>query len=237
MWWIVVALLLGGCAVGSEPLVEVPHAAPGASIAGEPRGRDAEAPAWLPACPIERVEVALLPRIERVSAPSQVFKQPQGSGLQAVTLARQRARQEPHSGQYIGGELVYPWVQGQVYTIYLSPGQATGIFLPPGDLLAAGLLLDPEAFDVKTKQVGVGEETFDTVAIRPLQGTGTVETFLLTSGGRRYLLRLVSGKQGMLAVTFTAPRLARPAVVPEEPPLVLPKPRGRDTDVPSAERG
>jgi type IV secretory pathway VirB9-like protein len=142
-----------------------------------------------------------------------------------VTQAHTLARQEPQAGQYVGGELVYPWVQGHVYTIYLSPTKGTGLFLAPGDVLVKGLFLNPEAFEVTTQRAGAGDDAFDALVIRPTQPSGDADAFLLTTSGRRYLLHFVVGKQGMLAVTFTAPRLARPPMVaPEEPALVLPKP-------------
>ena len=130
-------------------------------------------------------------------------------------------------GYYAGsGEQTYIYAPGKVYTVYLSPKQATGIFLTPGERLVSGLYLDPEVYEVKTQRAGAGESAYDAVMIRPMIEKGEVAAFLLTESGKRILLHLVVGNVGMLAVTFEGPRVASQMRATEavEPPLILPRP-------------
>ena len=141
-----------------------------------------------------------------------------------IVQAQKAARIEPSERGYVGqrGEQVYAWAPGKVYTVYLSKKQGTGIFLPPGERLVSGLYLDPEAYEVQTKRAGVGDGAYDALTIRPTGDSGEVGAFLLTESGRRYLLHLVVGSVGMLAVTFEGP-LVTQARMPA-PALVLPRP-------------
>ena len=128
---------------------------------------------------------------------------------EVIVQAQKAARIEPSERGYVGqrGEHVYAWAPGKVYMVYLTKKQGTGIFLPPGERLVSGLYLDPEAYEVQTKRAGVGDGAYDALTIRPTMDSGEVEAFLLTESGRRYLLHLVVGSVGMLAVTFEGPRV------------------------------
>ena len=130
------------------------------------------------------------------------------------------ALREMHRVLGPGGRLV--WAPGKVYTVYLSKKQGTGIFLPPGERLVSGLYLDPEAYEVQTKRAGVGDGAYDALTIRPTGDSGEVGAFLLTESGRRYLLHLVVGSVGMLAVTFEGPLVTHAPML--APALVLPQP-------------
>jgi hypothetical protein len=214
-------MFVSGCALAPAP--EVPMSPPAVEVLVP-----------LPAAPIERVEVTLLPRLWE-SEPLAPFRQSPPSGkkslpaptpLQIVSQAHRAARLEPTERGYFGasGEQVYAWAPGKIFTVYLSPKQGTGIFLPPGERLVSGLYLDAEAFEVKTERAGAESAAYDALTIRPLLDTGTVDTFLLTESGKRYLLHLVVGTIGMIGVSFELPPMALPARVVAEPTLILPRP-------------
>lgn len=187
-----------GCTLGESPVPPVV----------EPMPLVVEEPA-LPFCPLDRVEVTLLPRGDQVPVLGTQAVPKRGKAstpLALVTQAQTQARVEPSLQGYAGGgEHGYRWMAGTVFTIYLSKAMGTGIFLPPGERLASGLFLDKEVFDVQVEHAGSGETAYDALIIRPLAEKGTVETFLLTESGRRYLLHLVIGQTGMLAVSFAGP--------------------------------
>lgn len=164
--------------------------------------------AALPSPPLERVEVVRLPspgdRLPAWEAPVVTKKEGSPRSSQAVVAqAALHARVLPSAATTRGGEHVYPWSPGQVYTVLLTKTQATGIFLPPGEQVASGFYLDQDAFEVKTQRAGTGDSAYDALIVRPLQDSGSVETFLLTQAGTRYFFHFVVGKTGMLAVTFT----------------------------------
>jgi len=214
------ALFVGGCTLAVEPEPPVPPSELPAQVVDVYQA---------PYCPIERVEIGLLER-SLATLPQRPAVSPTKKGERPVTAAQlvqhaqKVARIEPMERGYFGqsGEHTYPWIPGKVYTVYLSKQQVTGIFLPPGERLVSGLHLDPEAYEVKTDQAGKGDGAYDAITIRPLGDTGEVDVFLLTESSRRYLLHLVVGKVGMLAVTFEGAHTTKP---PETAPrLVLPKP-------------
>lgn len=216
------ALLVSGCALATEPEPPIiPTAAPVVS--------DTFAP---PYCPLDRVEVTLLPRettlrpmVKPMVAAGKKTLKPQTS-VQLVSQAQQAARVEPSEKGYgqASGEQVYAWVPGKVYTVYLSKKQGTGIFLPPGERLVSGLYLDKDAYEVKTERAGTDAGAYDALTVRPLTDTGEVDAFLLTESGRRYLLHFVVGTTGMLAVTFEGAPIVAQARVAAEPALILPRP-------------
>ena len=219
------ALFVSGCALTPEPeLPTLPQPEPIATMSET---------FTAPYCPLDRVEIALLPRQELPPVlPSQPAPRTK-KGMKALTpaqlvsQAQKAARVEPSErGYYAGsGEQTYIYAPGKVYTIYLSSKQGTGLFLPPGEKLVSGLYLDPEAYEVKTKRAGSGENAYDALMIRPMIDKGEVQAFLLTESGKRILLHLVVGNVGMLAVTFEGPRVATQArTVDEAPPLILPRP-------------
>ena len=177
------------------------------------------------AAPPDRVEIVAMPDTQPGAAATCRRAWEKALRPEAVIMQAQKAaRIEPSERGYGGqrGEHVYAWAPGKVYTVYLSKKQGTGIFLPPGERLVSGLYLDPEAYEVHTKRAGVGEEAYDALTIRPTGDSGEVGAFLLTESGRRYLLHLVVGSVGMLAVTFEGP-LVTHAPMPA-PALVLPRP-------------
>ena len=189
-------------------------------------------PASAPYCPIERVEVALLPRID--TSPSLAAKplpRPKAGSkpvapVQLVQEAQKAARLEPSARGYFGSsaEHVYQWAPGKVYTVYLTKKHATAIVLPPGERLLSGLYLDGEAFEVRKDRAGTASGVYDAVTIRPLMDRGEVDAFLLTESGRRYLFHFVVGPTGMLAVTFEGTRVDTHARA-VAPALVLPRPQ------------
>jgi len=186
----------------------------------------------LPSAPVERIELALLPsRVEYCELPPVIKPKvstkkpaPASSPVDIVRQAQRAARVEPSERGYVGGsaEHVYSWMPGKVYTIYLSPKQPTGIFLPPGERLVTGLYLSEDAYEVKNERAGSDLRAYDAMTIRPLVDKGEVDTFLLTESGRRYLLHLVVGQVGMVAVTFEGPPLHQAS--PPAQALVLPRP-------------
>ena len=218
---LVSAVFIAGCALTPDPPVPVVPPEPPVKIVEEYQA---------PYCPIERVEVGILDR-SLATLPSRPSVAPTKKGERAATPAQlvqhaqKVARIEPMERGYFGqsGEHTYPWIPGKVYTVYLSKQQATGIFLPPGERLVSGLHLDPEAYEVKTDKAGKGDGAYDAITVRPLGDSGEVDVFLLTESSRRYLLHLVVGKVGMLAVTFEGAYAAKPPETPT-PRLVLPKP-------------
>ncbi|HEY5867079.1 MAG TPA: hypothetical protein VI542_16275 [Candidatus Tectomicrobia bacterium] len=221
---LICVLFVSGCALTPEP--EAPTLPQPEIIA--PLSETFTAPY----CPLDRVEVALLPRQELPpilpSKASRATKKgrPALTPAQLVTQAQKAARVEPSErGYYAGsGEQTYVYAPGKVYTIYLSAKQGTGIFLPPGEKLVSGLYLDPEAYEVKTKRAGTGDSAYDALMIRPMIDKGEVDTFILAESGRRYLLRLVTGNVGMLAVTFEGPSSPTQARFSVEPTPILPRP-------------
>lgn len=216
-------LLLGGCTLATAP---EPPVIP---VATAPVASDTFTP---PYCPLDRVEVTLLPRetgIRPITKPivttGKKALKPQ-TPAQLVSHAQQAARVEPSAQGYgqASGEQVYAWAPGKVYTVYLSKKQGTGIFLPPGERLISGLYLDADAYEVKTERAGADIGAYDALTVRPLADTGEVDAFLLTESGRRYLLHFVVGTTGMLAVTFEAPAALAQTRIAAEPALILPRP-------------
>jgi hypothetical protein len=212
---LICALVVSGCALQAEPEPPTLPVLPPVPVVSAGVVADAAPP--------DRVEiVAMDTQREPPPTPPRLGKalRPEAVIVQAQRAARIEPSERGYGGQR--GEQVYAWAPGKVYTVYLSKKQGTGIFLPPGERLVSGLYLDPEAYEVQTKRAGVGEEAYDALTIRPTGDSGEVGAFLLTESGRRYLLHLVVGSVGMLAVTFEGP-LVTQARTPA-PALVLPRP-------------
>lgn len=196
------AVIAAGCTLPPATVVPVAQDPLPLVSLGEPQ---------VPSCPLDRIEVTLLPSLHEPRAwPAPPVGRQKGSGgthtpISVVMQAQQFARLEPTVGGYQGGsgEHTYRWAPGKVFTVYLSKTHGTGIFLPPGEQLVSGLYLDGESFDVKTERAGTGERAYDAIIVRPLTDAGEVDTIMLTASGKRYLLHLVIGRIGMLAVTFT----------------------------------
>jgi hypothetical protein len=181
--------------------------------------------------PVERVEVlqvassietaALVPTPLAKRLASRPGREP--NPVQLVAEAQKAARVYPTERGYFGAsaEQVYAWMPGKVYVIFLAPNAGTGIFLPPGECMGAGLYLNPEAFEVKTERAGSDLMGYDVITVRPTSDKGEVDTFILTESRRRYLLHFVIGHVGMQAVTFEAPAIAQAM---QEPRLILPRP-------------
>lgn len=146
------------------------------------------------------------------------------SAAQVVSIAQQEARVEPSPVGYYAhsAEQVYTYSPGRIYTILLSWNHPTLLFLPPTEKLVMGLTLDPDQYDVKNETAGSGLTAYDAISIRPKFEKGETQAFILTESARRYLLRLVIGEVGMLAVTFEIPHITQTA---PEPKLILPRPQ------------
>lgn len=142
-----------------------------------------------------------------------------------VLTAQKEARVIPSERGYFGrsAEQTYVYQPGRVFTVLLKQYQASGIALPPGEQLVIGLALVESDFTVIVKRVGTELLAYDTIAITPLIEKGEVDAWVLTQSGRRYLLHLVIGPVGMIAVTFEAPPIYQDER--REQKLILPKPQ------------
>jgi hypothetical protein len=173
--------------------------------------------------------LALLEALQRPAKPPKgkpLRKAPQEmNSMQLVAYAQKEARIEPSEGNFFAksGEMTYSWVPGKIFTILLAPTQQTGLFLPPGERVIVGLLLDKEEYEVHSERAGTDPLSYDAIFVRPKVDSGQVDAALVTESGRRYLLHFVVGKVGMLAVTFETPQLTQ-VRAPERPQLILPRP-------------
>lgn len=122
-----------------------------------------------------------------------------------------------HSGEY-----THQWSPGRVLDVPLTASLTTVIAFPPGEVMVAGVLLEKDAFEVKTERVGHEPLAYDVVTIRPKFEQGDVDTFALMESGRRYLLHLMIGKVGLLAVNIEAAPVYRSPR--QDKPLILPRP-------------
>jgi hypothetical protein len=146
--------------------------------------------------------------------------------LQLVSTAHQEARVYPSKEGYFGksAEQVYTWQPGRVYMIYLTPYYPTLIALPPGEILAMGLNLDKDLYNVENQTVGTEGTAYSAIAVRPKFEKGEIEGFVLTTSGRRYLLSFViSEARAMSAVTFETPAVTRERE--PEVPRIVPRPQ------------
>jgi hypothetical protein len=146
--------------------------------------------------------------------------------LQLISTAHQEARVYPSKEGYFGksAEQVYTWQPGRVYMIYLTPHYPTLIALPPGEILAMGLNLDKDLYNVENQTVGTEGAVYSAIAVRPKFEKGEIEGFVLTTSGRRYLLSFViSEARAMSAVTFETPAVTRERE--PEVPRIVPRPQ------------
>jgi hypothetical protein len=148
------------------------------------------------------------------------------SATQIVLEAQKAARIQPSERGYLGlsGEQSFIWTPGRIYVIYVSPRHPTLLSLPPGERLLSGFFLSSDEWDIHTERAGADLLAYDAIAIRPKGAEPKdVESFLLTESGKRFLVHLVNGPVGMLAVTFEAPQITQS--VSREPTLTLPRPQ------------
>jgi hypothetical protein len=213
-WLILLPLLVGACTVPDTPVPPVPPVQ--------------ERLVFLPNPP-ECVDVIQLATLVESPMPPAMTRRPPPRPVkvptpeQLVQDAQRAARVVPTDQGFFGGsaEYTYAWQPGKVYTIYLSPTQPTGLFLPPGETMVSGLLLNAEQYEVKAERAGTEPLAYDAITIRPTGAKGDIDTFILTTSGKRFLLHLSTGRVGMLAVTFEVPHIHHEA---PEPRLVLPRP-------------
>jgi hypothetical protein len=146
--------------------------------------------------------------------------------LQLVALAHKESLVYPSREGYFGksAEQTYTWQPGRVYMIYLTPHYPTLIALPPGEILAMGLNLDKDLYNVENQTVGTEGAVYSAIAVRPKFEKGEIEGFVLTTSGRRYLLSFViSEARAMSAVTFETPAVTRERE--PEVPRIAPRPQ------------
>jgi hypothetical protein len=136
---------------------------------------------------------------------------PEPTPQQVIREAQAEARVAPTRRGYFGGrgEQRYLWSPGKIYDVYLTGGQATKLLLPPGEMLAHALMLNPKSFDVTTATVGNEVSATSVILIRPCaQGDADcvpspdVDVALTSTTGRSYDLHLIIGKIGMVSVTW-----------------------------------
>jgi type IV secretion system protein TrbG len=148
---------------------------------------------------------------------------------QVIREAQQAARVAPTKSGYFGGSGIqqYIWVPGKIYDIYLAPSSGTKLMLPPGEILAHALILNPKSFDVNSAIVGDELHEQSLLLIRPCAASEEncvpspteVEVAVTSKSGRSYNLHLIIGKIGMVEVSWQLtpiPRLevAEPGMLP-----------------------
>jgi hypothetical protein len=171
---------------------------------------------------VARIQQAL-PTLKIMAKKPPPRRQPRlSTPLDVVQQAQAAARVEPTEIGYWGssGEHAFTWRPGAIYTVYLTPKHPTLIALEPGEREATGLVLDPKEYTVESKLIGTDILAYSAISITPLIDKGSVDGYVISDTGRRYLLHFVVGSQGMLAVTFQTPSLTRV----EEPKRPLPRP-------------
>jgi hypothetical protein len=227
--WVVILLVCGmaACTVPQpEPELATPAPLPTLpETPAPPEPTPAVPEAVWPDPPVVITVPALLPTAIPVSKKTTRDERPE----QVIREAQQAARVAPTRGGYYGGSGVqqYIWVPGKIYDIYLAPNSGTKLTLPPGEILAHALILNPKSFDVNTATVGDELHEQSLILIRPCAGAEPdcvpspteVDVAVTSKAGRSYNLHLIIGKVGMVEVSWQLtpiPRLevAEPGMLP-----------------------
>jgi len=124
----------------------------------------------------------------------------------------------------------YLWSPGKTYDVYLTPGMGTKLTLPPGEVLAHALILNPKSFDVSSATVGNELASRSIILIRPCAAgedqctpPADVDVAVTSAAGRGYNLHLIIGKVGMVEVTWELTpiphiEVPEPGMVPRRQP-------------------
>jgi hypothetical protein len=230
------ALLLGACTLHQEPLPEGAPPPPPATAQEVEALRQDLAALRQAFFTLEGQVDSLVPWTIRIARLETLLTSPtpkkgkgprpgQGSSpVQLVAHAQREARVQPSERGYWAksAEHVYTWQPGRIFTGYLTWNHQTVISLPPGEVVAAGMMLDDSEYDVVTKQVGVQELAHSVISIRPKIEKGEAQCAVVTKSGRRYLFHFITGQTGMLAMTFETPQITHEGS--QEPKLILPRP-------------
>ena len=230
------ALLLTACTLPHEPTLEVVPDVPPATMADievltqEVAGLRAQVEnidlrtqgfeGWL--ARLSRMETLLLTVTVR-KAKGKPDREP--NTVQLVKTAEKEASVYPSERGYWGksAEQTFTWAPGGLYVIYLTWNHPTAISLPPGELVAIGLKLDPDLYDVEHQTVGRELTAYSAITIRPKFEKGDANVALWTKSGKRYLFHLIVGSWGLTAVTFES-SMGAPAPTTQPQKLILPNP-------------
>jgi hypothetical protein len=158
-------------------------------------------------------------------APLPKGKKRAGGGLtrpeEVIEQAHRAARVAPTTRGYFGNSAVqrYLWQSGRLYDARVSPVAPTKFTLPPGQVLAVGLALDPDAWDVSSATVGNELRMYSVVFIRPLKDKGEVNVSLVTEQGYSFDVHLIidATKEPIFAVTWELPVMQH--IVVDDNPL------------------
>src|SRR5262245_29318410 len=243
-----VLVLLGslcGCTpwlvLGEKPdPVELPVSSPPALVSTEPQGPPLPAPDPTPPV-VTYIRQVTLPPPEPPQEPAPVVAKTRMTASkgpsaptpqQLIQEAQHEARVAPAKRGYFGSSGVqrYLWMPGKIYDVYLTPSTGTKLVLPPGEVLAHALILNPKSFEVSSATVGSELTASSVMLLRPC-GMGEVECVpvsevdvaLTSVSGRGYNLHLIVGKVGMVEVTWELTpvplvEVAEPGMLPRRQP-------------------
>jgi hypothetical protein len=172
----------------------------------------------VPPPPVAPVSTPPPPVAAKGRRPVAEAREPSVPPTHMIRDALRAAQVEPQRRGYHGGSNTqrFDWQPGKLYKIYVTPGKMTSITLPRGFHLVNEVLLDAEAWHVKSYRVGPEERTQDVLIVMPIPEKGAKDTdiALLTEEGTSFDVTLVVGSVGMFAATWNTP--AVPQIVPED---------------------
>jgi hypothetical protein len=228
-------------------LLSLSACTPFAILGDTPRVEEAPAPDLTPPVPVTPPALTVPPVVEptlvsfpplsRQDAPQTALEPPAppaplpkgkkraGGGPtrpdEVIEQAQRAARVAPTARGYFGNSAVqrFLWQPGRLYDVRVSPQGATKFVLPPGQLLAVGVALDPNAWDVTSATVGSETRAYSVVFIRPCDPhtteecrapeKGAVNVSLVTEQGYSFDVHLIidATREPMFAVTWELPVL------------------------------
>lgn len=189
--WMLLPVLLAGCAATREPPPTVPLDEPVATPAV------AEAP---PPAPVIEVPTPwpLPGQLKPVGAGESPPAPESPDEKTRVLRANAEARVAPSREGYVNAVQVWPYAEGALYQVYTSPGRVTLIALQEGEDLVTVSAGDTVRWVVGDTASGTGATQRVNVLVKPTRA-GLRTNLVVTTNRRTYLLELSSTPQAWMA--------------------------------------
>jgi type IV secretion system protein VirB9 len=127
------------------------------------------------------------------------------SPIAKVRMANLQALIEPSGDSAVNAIQVYPFVEGNLYRLYASPGQVTDIALQAGETIVSVAAGDTVRWTVGDTSSGSGEGKRSHILIKPF-AAGLKTNLLIATSRRTYHLSLESNAEtAMAAVSWSYP--------------------------------
>jgi type IV secretion system protein VirB9 len=122
-----------------------------------------------------------------------------------VADANRAATLEPKSQGFVNAVQVYPFSEGAIYRLYVTPGAVTDIALQPGENLIAVASGDTVRWIIGDTTSGSGPDKRTHVLVKPFSAD-LATNLVITTDRRSYHLQLTAtSKTAMTAVSWTYP--------------------------------